>query len=190
MAFDATPDDYLRRVAARLTQTEPIGKVPADTAAVAIIFRGQGFLLIKRVERLEDPWSGQVAFPGGRVQEGDTNFSATASRESYEEVGLDLRKRADFIGYMESFQPLNGKISVVPCVFNLISGGRVALNSEVASYRWVSVDSLSASSRETYVLERGGRPTTLPAFRFEDYIVWGLTERILTRFAGLAGVQV
>ena len=47
-------------------------------------------LMIKRAEREGDPWSGHMAFPGGRMDKGDANGYAVAVRETEEEVGLTL----------------------------------------------------------------------------------------------------
>ena len=45
---------------------------------------------IRRAERVGDPWSGQVAFPGGRAGPGDLDAAAVAERETWEEVGLSI----------------------------------------------------------------------------------------------------
>jgi len=191
MSFVSTPDDFANRITPRLTLTEPIERVTGQTAAVAIVFGRTGsFLLIKRVERPDDPWSGQVAFPGGRVERGDSSFLETASREALEEVGLELTAGARFLGYMENFEPRNRRVSVVPCVFRLVEEGVVVQNQEVTSHRWIPLGFLSARNREEYVLERGGARQSLPAFRFGDYVVWGLTERILTKLGELVGTDV
>src|SRR5687768_9638137 len=72
-------------------------------AAVALIFRsgadGQPELLfIKRADYPGDPWSGQVAFPGGREEPGDSSLADTATRETREETGIDLYSDGTFIG--------------------------------------------------------------------------------------------
>ena len=64
-------------------------------AAVAIIMKSSestsSLLLIRRTERRGDPWSGQIAFPGGHRAPGDRSFLETAMREASEEVGISLR---------------------------------------------------------------------------------------------------
>ncbi|MDA4122419.1 MAG: CoA pyrophosphatase [Thaumarchaeota archaeon] len=171
----------------RLTRVEPAEKIPRETAAVAIIVgqsiqEGDRFLLIKRAERAGDPWSGQVAFPGGRVEQYDVSFAATAVRETREEVGVDLT-RSEFLGYMGPFVPRNRMVRVVPAVYALTETVSVHPGPEVSSHRWVPfTELLSVTNRglET-VSEVPG--VAVPSFRFGDYVVWGLTERILTSLA-------
>lgn len=190
MSFDEA-HDYVDTIATRLSSCDPIEIVPGSTAAVAVIFgSNESLLLIRRAEKSGDPWSGHVAFPGGRVQLTDESFFGTAAREAKEEVGLDVRNTARFLGYMESFEPRNQRVLVVPCVFQLKEEAGVIQNQEVFSYRWVPLGSISVGNRDSYILERGEKRMVLPAFRFEDYLVWGLTERILTKLMELAGITI
>ena len=66
----------------------------ARPAAVALVLlegaQGLEIILIKRAERGDDPWSGQIALPGGRYEVGDPDLEATAVRETSEETGVDL----------------------------------------------------------------------------------------------------
>ena len=66
---------------------------PPDAAVAVIIdpFRlGNSLLLIRRRERSGDPWSGQIAFPGGHKATYDRTFLETSIREANEEVGILL----------------------------------------------------------------------------------------------------
>jgi 8-oxo-dGTP pyrophosphatase MutT (NUDIX family) len=71
-------------------------RVPARAAVlIPIVMRGQDasqptVLLTERTAHLSTH-SGQIAFPGGRVDEGDIDVTAAALREAHEEVGLDAR---------------------------------------------------------------------------------------------------
>ena len=79
-------------------------------AAVALIFRtGQDgspeLLFIKRAEYPGDPWSGQIAFPGGREESGDSSLLETATRETREETGIDLGREGLIIGVLDDLRP-------------------------------------------------------------------------------------
>ncbi len=173
--------EILAKVAKRLVPHEPMQK-GQRFAAVSIIVRDMQFpsvLLIKRAERPGDPWSGQIAFPGGKMQPGDGTARDTAVRETREEVGVDL-SRAEFMGYAPTATTHTGNMEVVPAVFVLKEGAEIRPNEEVASYRWVEMEELlTPEARTVYRLSPEGTDVTLPAFKVGDYVVWGLTHRIL-----------
>jgi 8-oxo-dGTP pyrophosphatase MutT (NUDIX family) len=67
-------------------------------AAVAVVFREGAqrrpeVLFIKRALHPADPWSGHIAFPGGRVDLDDATVRSAAERETLEEVGLPEAER-------------------------------------------------------------------------------------------------
>jgi 8-oxo-dGTP pyrophosphatase MutT (NUDIX family) len=180
-----TLEPRVAAVAEGLEQDEPIKRVERETAAVAVIFRpGTGeeeLLLIKRADREGDPWSGDIAFPGGRVEAEDLSFSASASREAREEVGVDLAANARFLGYMAPFQARRKGIWVVPSVFLITGAVSVERNNEVSSYMWIPLKELLAhENRLTYSLELGDDKRSFPSFNLQGHVVWGLTERILS----------
>jgi 8-oxo-dGTP pyrophosphatase MutT (NUDIX family) len=184
-------DGFFRSISGLTSYEEPIIRVPSETAAVAVMFGegagGEEVLLIKRSDREGDPWSGQVCLPGGRVEKEDSSFMATAVRETQEEVGIDLDADARFIGYLGSFQARKRSIWVVPSVFMLVRLPVVTPNLEVASFKWMPFrEILATEHRSTYKLNRGGELHVFPALDLEGYLVWGLTERILSTLAGAA----
>lgn len=176
-------NEIIDRVAKNLTTQEPKSR-GLRFAAVSIIIRNSEsprVLLIKRAERASDPWSGQIAFPGGKMQSGDKNAKDTAVRETMEEVGVDLEKAAKFLGYADTVTTHTGTMDVVPTVFFLKQGVEVKPNEEVASHRWVSLrDFLSPNGKSTYKFNYDGRNIEMPSYLVEDYVVWGLTHRILS----------
>jgi 8-oxo-dGTP pyrophosphatase MutT (NUDIX family) len=140
-------------------------------------------LLIRRSERVGDPWSGHMALPGGRHGPEDANLAATAARETAEEVGLELR--ADhLIGSLDDVvprTPVLPPIAVRPYVFLLSTRPTLSLNPEVAATHWVPLDHLlDPDTYHTVRLEIRGESRDVPAYRLEDGIVWGMTERVIT----------
>jgi 8-oxo-dGTP pyrophosphatase MutT (NUDIX family) len=163
-------------------------------AAVALIFRaGEAgdpeLLFIKRAEYPGDPWSGQVAFPGGREEIGDSNLMNTAVRETREEIGLDLERDGTFVGTLGDLRPQTVRlpdIIVRPFIVLLKRVQELLLSDEVASAFWVPLAMLKReeSWRETTVLARGIQMERR-AFHHEGQVVWGLTERILAQLLAL-----
>ena len=164
-------------------------------AAVALIFRaGEGgapeLLFIKRADYPADPWSGQVAFPGGREEAGDTNLAETAFRETREETGIDLRSDGTVIGTLDDLRPqtITGlpPIIVRPYVVLLNRTNTLLLSDEVALAFWVPLEELrqAGSWRDTSVFARGIQMTRR-AFHHDQHVVWGMTERILAQLLAL-----
>jgi 8-oxo-dGTP pyrophosphatase MutT (NUDIX family) len=166
----------------------------ARRAAVALIFRaGEGgapeLLFIKRADYPADPWSGQVAFPGGREEAGDASLADTAVRETREETGIDLRNDGTVIGALDDLRPQTSglpAITVRPYVVLLHRANSVLLSDEVALAFWVPLEQLrqSDSWRDTTVFARGIQ-LSARAFHHEGHVVWGMTERILAQLLTL-----
>jgi 8-oxo-dGTP pyrophosphatase MutT (NUDIX family) len=154
-------------------------------AAVAVVLvpSPDAVLLIHRAVREGDPCSGHVALPGGRREPEDPDLVETAIRETFEEVGLTLA-RADLLGGLDDVvprTPVLPPIAVRPFVFYVPGRPALTLSPEVAGVHWVHLDHLLHP--ETYHsarLEIRGEPRDFPAYRVDESIVWGMTERILT----------
>jgi len=151
-------------------------------AAVAIIInpkdRGCSILLIKRTERVGDPWSGQIAFPGGHRASSDRDFLETAIREAHEEVGIDLREH-ELLGQLPLVYARTRRVQVAPFVFQLKTGVVVKSNEEVAEKFWVplSILDMSEVNRTEVKVEEG--KLIVEAYIYGGNIVWGLTFRII-----------
>eukprot|EP00667_Euglena_gracilis_P018482 EG_transcript_19637 len=107
-------------------------------------------LFIKRAADPRDPWSGNVAFPGGRRSPADKDDVATAVRETWEEVGLDLTKDFIYLGRLdESYTVIRGRradLAISPCVFYQTVEHSPTLTlqvREVQACRWVPLTALT-----------------------------------------------
>ena len=158
-------------------------------AAVAIVLRdapgGPELLMIERARHPEDPWSGHMAFPGGRVDPGDRHAQAAAERETLEEVGLSLAG-AELLGRLDDLEgrhagrPLSLVISAH--VYHCTAPGALVLNREVADALWVPFARLvDPAYFVDYPTPFGDYPGILVG-EPERHIVWGLTYRFLEIF--------
>jgi 8-oxo-dGTP pyrophosphatase MutT (NUDIX family) len=178
----------LRRLRDRLAVHRPVVDDRGDPllwAAVAVILAPDpdAVLLIRRAERAGDPWSGHMALPGGRQDPAEPDLFSTAARETAEEVGLTLG-RQDLIGTLDDVvprTPVLPPIAVRPHVFVLSHRPTLSLNPEVAAARWVPLDLLLHSQTYGSIrLDIRGERREFPAYRLDDSVVWGMTERILS----------
>ena len=156
-------------------------------AAVALAFRSDRdepeLLFIRRAEREDDPWSGQIALPGGRWSPDDDSLEATALRETLEETGLDVRRTGTVLGVLDELRPRTATlppIVVTPFVAVVEPPPVLHLSTEVADAFWVpwSLFTDPAYDRESEVRVRGATFRT-PSFVLGEHVVWGMTERIL-----------
>ncbi|PYO09171.1 MAG: CoA pyrophosphatase [Gemmatimonadetes bacterium] len=163
-------------------------------AAVALIFRAgergsPELLFIKRAEYPGDPWSGQIAFPGGREEASDTSLAETAIRETREETGIDLVRDGQIIGTLDDLRPRTVRLPAVlvrPYVVLLDHAAPLALSAEIALAFWIPFGSLThtESWREDTVFARGIQ-INARVFRHQDHLIWGMTERILAQLMAL-----
>lgn len=184
--MEPTWDDVRRAVASRPSQ--PVMPALARRAAVALILRdaedGIELLFIRRAEHPQDPWSGQMAFPGGRAETGDADLLATAVRETAEEIGLDLAQASEPLGALDEvramarMRPMD--LSILPFVFRLEAPAELHLSAEVTSVHWLPLAAiLGADLRSTMDYVHDGESLRFPCVRVEEVVIWGLTYRML-----------
>lgn len=191
---DALAHPTLQRLQQRLAQRVPqeAHDEGARTAAVVAVLRVREalpeLLFIKRADRAGDPWSGHMAFPGGRHEPADTSLEMTAVRETWEEVALDLRV-GRLLGRLDDLAPRNvtlPPIVIRPYVAVVPHDVTLVPSEEVAATFWMPIDRLGhADAQAEYVLHHGEARARFPAFRVQEHIVWGLTERIVRQLLPL-----
>jgi 8-oxo-dGTP pyrophosphatase MutT (NUDIX family) len=179
-------EDSLSRLTQRLLQVArpPENKPDLNWAAVALVLTRDtdSILLIRRAERTGDPWSGHMAFPGGRRDVGEALLD-TAIRECWEEVGFRPWP-GQLVGSLPDVVPRTPglpALGIRPFVFVLPSQPRLALNPEVASAYWVPLQKLvDPGVYHPVRMELPDGPREFGAYHVAGAVVWGLTERILT----------
>ena len=196
----------LQELSTRLAAHTP-RLIPAEddwrSAAVAAIFRdgpsGTELLFIERARHPNDPWSGQIGFPGGRVEAADLDELAAARRETREEIGLDLSSQ----GGITCLGPLNqiqarARQKIMPMVISPFafalhdsnSPAPLQLNHEVEAAFWVPLAELaSAQKRVWHESSRAEIPFRFRAIDLGRRVpLWGLTHRMAVEVLGLLGL--
>ncbi|HEX4599992.1 MAG TPA: CoA pyrophosphatase [Gemmatimonadales bacterium] len=166
----------------------------AQPAAVALILvegaDGLAALFIHRAEQVGDPWSGQVALPGGHREPTDPDLLATAVREAREETGVDLTA-AERLGALDDLAPRTPTLPPVvvrPFVFGLTERPRLGTSPEVQRAFWLPLARLTApAARGEITLALRDATRTFPAYHVDGEVIWGMTERIVTPFLELIG---
>lgn len=184
----------LKTVLDRLTERPP--RVVANDdwkhAAVASVFRdgreGAELLFIERAHHDQDPWSGQIGFPGGRAEQTDESLEATAARETREELGLELFAAPTHrLGALDQLQARARRqviaMGITPYAF-VLEGPAPTLtpNYEVEEAFWVPLSQLADPDRRTWFdASRAGVPYRFQAIDLErPTLLWGLTHYMVT----------
>ena len=194
--FHPTPMVRLADIAGRVaTLSKTLGEPPRTAkGAVAMILRGTrgpvDVLLIERAERESDPWSGQIAFPGGRRERADRTLLGTVRRETKEEVAVSLSANARLVGWLPLRHPANRvDWTVVPYVFSLKRSVAPKSTPEVARTLWARLDALPETLHKAMIEFPEGELET-PAFDVGGKPLWGFTFRVLCDLFDLVGWPV
>jgi 8-oxo-dGTP pyrophosphatase MutT (NUDIX family) len=144
-------------------------------------------LLIQRAERHGDPWSGQIALPGGRRHPADATLQDTAVRETQEETGIDLAADGLVLGTLDEIRPRTPvlpPIIVTPFVAIVPAEVPLLLSDELADAFWVPWNTFAdpAHIEESTVQVRGAA-WKVDSYLVGERVVWGMTERMLRQLA-------
>ncbi|MCS7135916.1 MAG: CoA pyrophosphatase [Nitrososphaerota archaeon] len=162
----------------------PVGELLPHSSSAAVmlmLFLNNSdleVLFVKRKDDPNDPWSGQVALPGGRRKPSDNSILETAVRETFEEVGIMVDPRRTVLGALPDVSSLrNPDILVTPFVALLEEKRPVKLSSELSDYFWASIKDLRKD--EVKVSLQNGETKTVKAYVYGVYVIWGLTAQII-----------
>ena len=186
--------EELEQQLARYRPRRSLLRVMARRSAVALILQQRGeqtyLLMIQRAERVGDPWSGHMAFPGGHMERSDRHGRAAAARETAEEIGLDLSdvpcigRLSDVMARPKMPRPM----IVSPYVFRLDEEVDFVLNYEVADTVWIPVSYfLDSTNREQMKWMYRGVSIDLPCYFYQGKRVWGLSLSMLDELLKIIG---
>lgn len=166
------------------------GRRGMQRAAVALLLaegaRGLEVMMIRRAEHPDDPWSGHMAFPGGRMDPGDdASAYACALRETEEETGIALPVAARCVGRLSDLQASGSgrllPLIITPFVFAAPAPPPAAPDErEVAEVVWVPLALFTEPGRRgSMEWQFEGRQWQLPCYFHEGRRIWGLSLQML-----------
>jgi 8-oxo-dGTP pyrophosphatase MutT (NUDIX family) len=174
-------DAYIRESAAEARKLTP---TPRESAVVIVIHPHEedaGITLIQRPV-YNGVHSGQMAFPGGKKDEGDASLLHTALRELNEEVGLSLPSEREYFKLNEIFIPPS-RLLVQPFATVLNEIPKLTPDEkEVAALVPVPLRHFGAkmkTERMDIFMPHIQQTKSVPAIRYNDYLIWGATAMML-----------
>jgi 8-oxo-dGTP pyrophosphatase MutT (NUDIX family) len=194
-----TEDRTFNWISARLGHPAPeIRDVPGyRRAAVSLILSridsGYRILFIERATHPGDPWSGNIGFPGGKVEKSDADSRQAAERETMEELGVDLG-RAEYLGRLSDHDGAHLPVLLSSFVYGIKEELEFILSEEVKDVFWVTIEELTDPGRHgAHQFTFAGDLFESPCIQlpFEDKpVLWGLTYRILSEFLVKTGMTM
>ncbi|MDY0291731.1 MAG: CoA pyrophosphatase [Desulfuromonadaceae bacterium] len=170
-------------------------------AAVALVLRDSAYgrehspelLIIQRAHYHDDPWSGNLSFPGGKIDPDDRDAYAAAVRETREEVDIKLNP-GHFLGQLDDIYAARVQVRVSAFVFNIPSSYKwVQGNYEVQRHFWVPLSHfLRPSHHAMRTICWHGDKSDVPSFFIDPDAppLWGLTYRFVRQLLRHCGIKL
>lgn len=188
----SSPLEDINRI--RQTLTAQPAKLIQDPsrghAAVALILhpteQGTEVLFIERAHHPQDPWSGNLAFPGGRIEPTDADARQTAERETREEIGLDLAQSI-YLGQLDDIAGAHLPVQI-SCFVYALNVDRLSfkLNHEVSDLFFFPLAELPNPVRHIEAsIDWNHTIHKTPAIDLlgpDRPLLWGITYRLSCQF--------
>ena len=155
---------------------------PQQSAVLVLFYPVNGLTKLIFIKRPVDEsvHSGQIAFPGGRVEPEDRDLTQTALREASEEVNVNP-SQVEIIGSLSKLHIPPSNFDVYPVVGFINSRPEFKGNDEVDKILEVSVGELLDPKTKTFktIRHRLGKLVDVPCYFIEGEIIWGATAMML-----------
>ncbi len=174
----------------RLLQTRSKKRLSAEGVVQAAVLvplfnhnEGVKVLLTKRSEFVEHH-KGEISFPGGKLDDSDSDLLACALRETWEEIGLPP-KDVNIIGELDDFYTVATGFLVAPFVgFIPYPYPFQTSPREIDELLGVPLDVfLDPRHRRESTIVLDSRPVPIISYEWEGHTIWGATARILQHFS-------
>ena len=181
----------LTTIAHQLAKQSPELLPPSERghAAVALILKegttSPEVLFIIRAQHDQDPWSGNIGFPGGRLNSTEESPRQAAERETFEELELDLG-RSQYLGRLNDLYGATMPVLVSCFVYQLTEPVTLQPNHEVDTTFWCPLAKLMVPEHQQHrTFFYNGEERTHPVVELLDShqpLLWGITYRLIRSF--------
>lgn len=184
--------DRIRHYQARKKWYRSLSQRAAVGMLVADINSQPALLMIERAHAEGDPWSGHMAFPGGKHDTDDRHITETVMRECHEELGVpagQLQRVGRLSDVLARPYRLQQKPMVVsPLLLKHSEPLDFKPNEEVADVLWVPISLfLDPDNRKSMEWQRNGHSHQLPCYFYQGRRIWGLSllmiDELMTELA-------
>ncbi len=159
-----------------------LGKIPKKSAVLILLYpKNDSTHLVMMVRATDDTvHSGQVSFPGGKVEKNDHTISHTALRETHEEIGV-IPESVEIIGKLTKLYIPPSNFDVFPVVGFTKNTPVFVTNDEVQKILEIDLTTLLNPSTCGYekINHRTGNEFVVPCYYVHGEVVWGATAMIL-----------
>lgn len=164
--------------------TTSFSEQPKKSGVLLLFYPHHGEVYFPLIKRPQYPGvhSGQVGFPGGKMEPSDPDILFTALREAEEEIGIDASK-VEVLGRLTDLYIPTSNFLVTPVIgFVQEKPSFVPEQREVARIIATEVISLFHPEvrKQTKLAVGGGMYLDTPYFAVEEEVVWGATAMILS----------
>lgn len=183
------PGEFEQSLRAALAAHRPTRvSVPGARAAAVLVPVVAGdeptLLFTLRTETVRSH-KGQISFPGGSIDPTDASAEAAALREAQEEIGLDPGD-VEVLGELDTTPTFVSGFVITPFVGLLTAVPHLTPNpDEVAEVLEVPLADLNDEIRAEPGFAHAGRTYPTEAWIWRDYVIWGVTARLIRLFLGV-----
>ena len=146
-------------------------------SVLIIIFADSPKILMIKKPITMNHHGGEIAFPGGKISDGDNDLLDTAIRETKEETGI-IVQRGEILGQLKPVTTLNSGFTILPFVCMLNEIKNLIPNSEVDEFLEIPLMPFLQTLADDSDPEHNSIQE-MYTFTFEKHLIWGASARML-----------
>ena len=177
-----TVDDFQSITASDASAFDESQESVLSAVCILLIEDENSLILTKRCDHLPSH-PGQICFPGGKHKHSDPDLTATAYRETWEEIGIE-RSRVKQLGYLQAMHSLSGFfVQPVLGLIDTLSPYTIDSTEVAEMFTLPLVLACDPDSYRHHQIEYQGKLRSYYSIDYQNHHIWGLTGILLHRMA-------